>query len=145
MNSIPGHDTPAPTSQKPLLCFLLGSSFLPDFQQHRAVLPVDIYGATPRIPFIMKDRRLFFFKERPLFTHLFPLVQITPPRCRRSSSRTGSGSWAASRKPSVPFTTRGRGPTTLPLTFLGFGVLWSSNWRTTPPVLPGTLASSSKP
>ena len=137
-----------PLHRKPCSCFLLGSSFRPDFQQHRAVLPVYvlyIYRVAPHIPFIMKDRRLFFVKERPLFTHLFPLVQITPLRCRRSSSRTGSGSWAASRKPSVPFTTRGRGPTTLPLTFLGFSVLWSSNWRTTPPVLPGTRASSSKP
>lgn len=52
--------------RNPCLCFLLGTSFLPDFQQHRAVLPVYIYGVTPLIPFIMKDRRLFFFfKERP--------------------------------------------------------------------------------
>lgn len=87
----------------------------------------------------------YFYKERSLFMYLFLLVQITPRRCRRSSSRTGSGSWAASLKPSVPFTTREPGLTTLPQTSLGFGVLWSSNWRTTPPVLPGTQGSSSKP
>lgn len=52
---------------------------------------------------------------------------ITPQRCQKSSSRTGSGSWAASLKPSVPSTTRERGLTTLPLTSLGFDVLWSSS------------------
>lgn len=57
-----------PLHRKPCSCFLLGSSFRPDFQQHRAVLPVYvlyIYRVAPHIPFIMKDRRLFLLKKGP--------------------------------------------------------------------------------
>lgn len=53
-------------------------------------------------------------------------IQITPQRLLRSSSRTGSGSWAASLKPLAPFITRERGHTIPPQTSLGFGVPWNS-------------------
>lgn len=86
-----------------------------------------LYGIGLCITFVMKDRWLFVFKGKLLFMYLFLFVQITHQRCQRSSSRTGSGSWAASLKLSVPFTTREQGLTTLPQTSLGFGVLWSSS------------------
>lgn len=144
MSAGPYHDTPAPTSQKPRLCTLLGRGGLNSNSIDQFCLFI-YFIHTYSFYNEKQETFFFFFKEWSLITSLFLLVQITPPRCPRSSSRTGSGSWAASLKPSVLFTTRERGHTTLPRTFLVFGVPWSSNWRTTPPVLPGTRGSSSKP